>query len=67
VGQKSLWSGKQLTITLKRSPVGRPAPQRKFLLGLGLRRLHQTVTRPNTDQVRGLVDKVKHLVEVSDS
>ncbi|MCZ6802047.1 MAG: 50S ribosomal protein L30 [Nitrospirae bacterium] len=67
MGQKSLWNGSQLTITLKRSPVGRPAPQRKFLLSLGLRRLQQTVTRPNTDQVRGLINKVKHLVEVSDS
>lgn len=56
-----------IAVTLKRSPIGHPVNQRKFLLGLGLRRLHQTVVHPDTDQVRGLVDKVKHLVEVRPS
>ncbi len=53
-----------VSITLKRSPIGRSYKQREFLLGLGLRRLHQTVERPKNPQVLGLIDKVKHLVEV---
>ena len=55
----------RVLITLKRSPIGRPAKQRVFLKSLGLRRLHQTVEHPKTPQVLGLIDKVKHLVEVT--
>ncbi len=64
---KSLQAGsaKELRISLKHSPIGRPYRQRIFLHALGLRRLHQTVQRPTTPQVLGLIDKVKHLVEVS--
>jgi len=54
-----------LQISLKHSPIGRPHRQRLFLHALGLRKLHQTVQRPGTPQVLGLIDKVKHLVEVS--
>jgi len=56
---------KRLQISLKQSPIGRPSRQRIFLHALGLRKLHQTVQRPGTPQVLGLIDKVKHLVEVS--
>ena len=56
----------QLSITLKHSPIGRPYKQRLYLQGLGLRKLHQTVQRPKTPQVLGLIRKVKHLVEVND-
>lgn len=55
------------SITLKRSTIGHPEKMRLVLLGLGLRRLGQTVLRPNTDQVRGLIYKVRHLIEVSES
>ncbi len=56
----------QLSITLKHSPIGRPYKQRLYLQGLGLRKLHQTVQRPKTPQVLGLIRKVKHLIEVND-
>ena len=56
----------RLTITLKHSPIGRPYKQRLYLQGLGLRKLQQTVQRPRTPQVLGLLRKVKHLVEVND-
>lgn len=56
----------RLSITLKHSPIGRPYKQRLYLQGLGLRRLQQTVQRPKTPQVLGLIRKVKHLVEVKD-
>lgn len=59
-------SSEQLSITLKHSPIGRPYKQRLYLQGLGLRKRHQTVQRPRTPQVLGLIRKVKHLVEVND-
>lgn len=55
----------QLRITLKRSPIGVPQKRRQILRGLGLRRMLQTVNRPDTNQVRGLIEKVRHLVEVT--
>ncbi len=57
-------SPEQLSITLKHSPIGRYYKQRLYLRGLGLRKLHQTVQRPKTPLVLGLIRKVKHLVEV---
>jgi large subunit ribosomal protein L30 len=54
----------RISVTLTQSPIGRHKKQRVLLLGLGLRRLHQTVEHPQNPQVLGLIDKVKHLVEV---
>jgi len=54
-----------LAITLRRSPIGSTQRVRLMLKGLGLRRISQTVIRPDTPQVRGLIQKVKHLVEVN--
>lgn len=55
-----------LKITLKRSPIGRAHDQKATLVGLGLRRMHQTVEREDTPSVRGMVKKVIHLVEVQE-
>lgn len=57
-------AGKTLSITLKRSPIGTIPGHRLVLRGLGLRRLSQTVQRPDTPQVRGLIHKVSYLLEV---
>ena len=54
-----------LRITLKRSPIGTPERHRLVLRGLGLRRMHQTVVRPDTEQVKGMIRKVGYLLEVS--
>ncbi|MBH0198515.1 MAG: 50S ribosomal protein L30 [Nitrospira sp.] len=51
-------------VTLKRSPIGTPESHRLVLRGLGLRRIRQTVVRPDTDQVRGMIRKVGYLLEV---
>ncbi|WP_447979905.1 50S ribosomal protein L30 [Candidatus Nitrospira bockiana] len=53
-----------LSISLKRSPIGTPYKHRLVLRGLGLRKLHDAVTRPNTSQVRGMIEKVGYLLEV---
>jgi large subunit ribosomal protein L30 len=47
-----------------RSGIGCPQKQREVLRGLGFRRLHQVVERPDTPGVRGMIFKVQHLVEV---
>jgi large subunit ribosomal protein L30 len=61
---KSEAPAKTLSITLKRSPIGTSYRHRLVLQGLGLRKPHQTVVRPDTPQVRGLVGKVSYLLEV---
>ena len=55
---------RNLSITLKRSPIGTSYRHRLVLQGLGLRKPHQMVVRPDTPQVRGLVGKVSYLLEV---
>ena len=54
------------TITLKQigSPIRRPQSQRATLKGLGLNKMHRAITLKDTPEVRGMVNKVKHLVEV---
>ena len=57
---------KNKTITLKQvgSPLRRPEVQRKILIGLGLNKMHKTVTRQDTPEVRGAIAKIPHLVEI---
>jgi len=56
-----------LKITQVRSIIGRPEKHRKVMEGLGLRRMHQSVIRPDSDAIRGMVFKVKHLVQVEET
>jgi len=44
--------------------VGCPRDMRATIRGLGLRRLHHTVVRPDTPAIRGMVHKVRHLVKI---
>jgi large subunit ribosomal protein L30 len=55
---------KGFMITLRRSPIGTPQKHRRVLSGLGLRKIRQTVTRPDTPQVRGMIGRVGYLLEV---
>lgn len=54
----------ELRITLVRGLSGRPERVRRIVKGLGLTRLHRTVTRKNTPEIRGMVEKVKFLLQV---
>jgi large subunit ribosomal protein L30 len=56
----------QLKITLVRSPIGRPWDQGRTVRSLGIRRLHQTVVRPDNPSIRGMVTKIRHLVKVEE-
>jgi large subunit ribosomal protein L30 len=60
-------AAQSLRITLKRSPIGTPERHRLVLRGLGLRKIRQSVVRPDTPQVRGLIHKVGYLLEVQPS
>ncbi|HCL80391.1 MAG TPA: 50S ribosomal protein L30 [Synergistaceae bacterium] len=53
----------KLHITWKKSTIGRPQGQRRTIEALGLRKLNQTVVHDDTPQIRGMVNKVVHLVE----
>ena len=55
---------KELQITLIKSGIGRPQKHRLTLKSLGLNKLHKTVVIKDSPQVRGMVDKVSHLIKV---
>lgn len=55
-----------LKITQKRSPIGRPPDQRGTLRALGLRKIGSSVVKSDTPEIRGMVFKIKHLVEVTE-
>lgn len=59
-------AGKTVTVTQIGSPIGRQAYQRQTLIGLGLNKLHRTRTLEDTAAVRGMINKVSHLVKVED-
>ena len=57
-------NAKQMRIRLVRSGIGFPKKQKQVIRSLGFRRLNQVVVRPDTPQIRGMVFKIRHLVEV---
>ena len=54
------------SITLRQtgSPIRRKFDQRATLVGLGLNKLHRTRTLEDTPSVRGMIDKVRHLIDI---
>lgn len=57
---------KQLQITLKRSLIGRPEDQRATVQALGLKKIRQSVVQQDNAAIRGMVNKVIHLVDVKE-
>ena len=57
---------KRLKITLVRSSIGFNRTQGETVLGMGLRRIRHTVELADTPETRGMIHKVRHLVEVSE-
>jgi large subunit ribosomal protein L30 len=57
---------KTLKITLVRSIIGTNKKQRGTIRALGLRKIRQTVEHEDTPVVRGMVDRVRHLVTVEE-
>ena len=56
----------KLEITWKKSTIGFNKTQHKTIESLGLRRLNHTVVHQDTPSIRGMVHKVRHLVEVTE-
>ena len=56
-----------ITITQTGSAIGRPGDQRDTLKGLGLNKMHRTVTLEDTPSVRGMVAKVSHLLRIEEA
>ncbi len=57
---------KILSITLKKSMIGRPEKHRKVIQSLGLRKLNSTVALKATPTVRGMIRKVSHMLAVEE-
>ncbi|HOU14035.1 MAG TPA: 50S ribosomal protein L30 [Anaerolineae bacterium] len=57
---------KMLRITLVRSPIGYSIRQKQTARTLGLRKLNQVVERPDNPAVRGMVNKISHLLRVEE-
>ncbi|MFO7981171.1 MAG: 50S ribosomal protein L30 [Candidatus Aminicenantes bacterium] len=57
---------KKLKIKLVRSLVGRPRKQREVVRGLGLRKLNSEVIKKDCPEVKGMINKVSHLVKVEE-
>ena len=58
---------KKLRITWKKSTIGYNQTQRDTIAALGLHRLHQTVEHTDNPTTRGMVFRVRHLVQVEET
>jgi large subunit ribosomal protein L30 len=58
---------KNIKITLVKSGIARPGKHKAVLAGLGLRKLNSTVVRQDTPEIRGMISKVRHLVQVENA
>jgi large subunit ribosomal protein L30 len=56
----------QIKVTLKKSGIGRKEYFTKVLKGLRLTKLNKTVVLPDTPEIRGMINKVSHMVVVED-
>ncbi len=55
-----------IKITQTGSPIRRTPDQRKTLIGLGLNKMHKTVELTDTPEVRGMIKRVQHMVQVAE-
>lgn len=58
---------KTVTVTQTGSGAGKPKDQRDTLRGLGLGKMHRTRTLEDTPAVRGMIAKVKHLLDIKEA
>ncbi|MEE2657059.1 MAG: 50S ribosomal protein L30 [Candidatus Latescibacterota bacterium] len=56
----------KLAITQRRSAIGRSHKQQETIRALGIKRLHYTVIHNDSPHIRGMVNKVSHLVEIEE-
>ena len=58
---------KMIKVTQIKSPIGRTIDQRQTLIGLGLNKINRTKMLQDTPSIRGMIEKVKHLVKFEDN
>ena len=58
--------GKALRVTLVKSPIGYNKSQKATVRALGLRRMNQTVEHNDSPAVRGMINKISHLIVVKE-
>jgi large subunit ribosomal protein L30 len=58
--------GKRVKVTLVKSTIGFDKKQAAIVEGMGLRRINHTVELADTPSIRGMIHKVRHLVEVAE-
>jgi large subunit ribosomal protein L30 len=56
----------KLKVTQVRSAIGRPQDQKDTVRRLGLHRMHDTVLKQDRPEIRGMIAKVRHLVDVEE-
>jgi large subunit ribosomal protein L30 len=66
VARKKAAEPKKLSITQVRSRIGRPEKHRRTLEALGFKRHQQTVIHNDTPAIRGMIEKIPHLVRVEE-
>lgn len=59
-------SSGRIKVTQVKSPIARRHDQRETLIGLGLNKMHRTRELEDTPAVRGMINKVRHLVQVEE-
>lgn len=55
-----------LRVTLVKSPIGFPEPQKRTVRALGLNRMHQTVEHQDSPALRGMLNSVIHLLQIEE-
>ncbi|HEY3312062.1 MAG TPA: 50S ribosomal protein L30 [Anaerolineales bacterium] len=55
-----------LRVTLVKSPIGFPEPQKRTVRALGLNRMHQTVEHADSPALRGMLKTVIHLLQIEE-
>jgi large subunit ribosomal protein L30 len=55
-----------IEVTLTRSVIGRSQDQKDTVKALGLTKLHQTVVKEDNPAIRGMINKVSHLITVTE-
>lgn len=59
-------SGKALHVTLVKSPIGYTKDQKATVRALGLRRMNQTVEHKDSPVLRGMLNKISHLIKIEE-
>ena len=60
-------AAKMIKITLVKSAIARPGKHKAIVAGLGLRKLNGSVLRQDTPEIRGMINKISHLVQVQNA